>query len=91
MQREDILQRFQGLLDDVFEDRVLDWTIADARACAGIMEAKRRRGESLDDHLPDAFLAAAALSRGLSIVTRNARQFRNVGAKVVDPSTSAYQ
>ena len=85
--RDDILQRFQGLLDDVFEDRVLDWTIADARACAGIMEAKRRRGESLDDHLPDAFLAAAALSRGLSIVTRNARQFRNVGAKVVDPWT----
>ncbi len=89
--RNEIFNRFQGLLDEVFEGRVLDWTMEDAQACASIMEEKRRRGESLDDHLPDAFLAATAVSRGLSLVTRNAGQFRNAGVKVVNPWTSAYQ
>lgn len=83
--RDDILRRFEGLLDEVFEGRILDWTLADARNCAVIMEEKRRRGESLDHHLPDAFLLAAAVSRGLSIVTRNEKQFRHAGTKVVNP------
>jgi len=49
------------------------------------MEEKRRRGEPLDDHVADAFLVAAAATRGLSIVTRNTREFRNTGVEVVDP------
>ena len=52
------------------------------------MEAKRRRGESLDDHLPDAFLAAAAARRRLSVVTRNAREFRNIGVETANPWTA---
>ena len=57
----------------------------DARVCARIMEEKQRRGESLDAQLPDAFLAAIAVRRGLTIVTRNTRDFRNTGARTVDP------
>ncbi len=49
------------------------------------MEEKRRRGEPLDDHIPDAFLAGAAATRGLTVVTRNTREFRNTGVTVVDP------
>ena len=60
-------------------------TLADAQACARIMEEKRRQGEPLDDHLPDAFLAAVAACRGLTVVTRNAGEFRNTGVEVVDP------
>ena len=51
--------------------------------CARIMEAKRRRGEALEDHLPDAFLAATATRRSLTIVTRNTGEFRNTGVEVV--------
>ena len=83
--RDDLAGRFQDVLDQCFEQRILSWTADDARACARIMEEKRRRGESLDDHLPDAFLAAAAATRGLAVVTRNTREFRNTGVKVVDP------
>ena len=79
--------RFHDLLDELFEDRIVEWTLADARACAQIMEDKRRRGEALDDHVPDAFLAAAAATRGLAVVTRNAREFRNTGVETVDPWT----
>ena len=49
------------------------------------MEDKRRRGEPLDDHVPDAFLAAAAASRGLAVLTRNTGEFRNTGVDAIDP------
>ena len=86
--RADLAQRFRDILGELFEDRIIDWTLADAVACAQIMEDKRRRGETLDDHVPDAFLAAAAATRGLAILTRNTGEFRNTGVDVVDPWTA---
>ena len=89
--RRGLTERFQDLVDELFEDRIVDWTLAHARACARIIEEKRRRGEPLDDHVPDAFLAAAAASRGLVIVTRNTGEFRNTGVETVNPWTSPHQ
>lgn len=86
--RDELAERFQDLLDELFQERVFDWTLADARACARIMEEKRRKGEPLDDHLPDAFLAATAACRGLAIITRNTGEFRNTGVEAVDPWTA---
>ena len=86
--RRDLADRFQDLVDELFEDRIVEWSLADAQACARIMEEKRRRGEALDDHVPDAFLAAAAATRGLAVVTRYAGEFRNTGVKTVDPWTT---
>ncbi len=77
--RRSLNNRFHHLLDELFEDRIVEWTLADARACARIMEDKRRHGEALDNHVPDAFLAAAAATRGLAVVTRN------TGVETVDP------
>ena len=85
--RDDLTERFQGMLDDLFEARVFDWTVADARACAVIMERKRRRGEPLDSHLPDAMIAGTAVRHGFGIVTRNEREFRHTGAETVNPWT----
>ena len=87
--RDDLADRFQNVLDELFEDRIITWTLTDAHACARIMEHKRRLGEPLDDHVPDAFLAAAAASRSLAIVTRNSGEFRNTGVDTVDPWTAA--
>ena len=87
--RRGLGDRFQDLLDELFEDRIVAWSLRDAQACARIMEDKRRRGEPLDDHLPDAILAAAAAGRGLSVVTRNTGEFRNTGVDAVDPWTAA--
>jgi len=86
--RKSLSVRFHDLLDELFEDRIVDWSLADARACARLMEEKRRCGEPLDDHVPDAFLAAAAATRGLSVVTRNTGEFRNTGVRTVDPWTA---
>ena len=85
--RADLAGRFDDLLDELFDDRIVEWSVADARACARIMENKRRRGEPLDDHVPDAFLAAVAATRSLAVVTRNTREFRNTGVEVVNPWT----
>lgn len=83
--RDDLASRFQDLLDELFEDRIVDWSLGDARECARIMEEKRRLGEPLDAHVPDAFLAAAAASRGLAVVTRNTGEFRNTGVEAINP------
>ena len=89
--RRGLANRFQDLVDELFEDRIVEWTLADARTCAQIMEDKRRRGEALDGHVPDAFLAAAAATRGLAVVTRNTGEFRNTGVETVDPWAAARQ
>ena len=83
--RRNLADRFEKLLDELFKDRIVAWTLADAQACARIMEEKRRCGEPLEDHLPDACLAAAAATRGLAIVTRNTGEFRNAGVETVNP------
>ncbi|MCY4015214.1 MAG: hypothetical protein OXG82_21185 [Gammaproteobacteria bacterium] len=86
--RDSLVHRFHDLLDELFEDRIVDWSLDDARTCARIMEDKRRRGEPLGDHLPDAFLAAAAATRGLAVLTRNTSEFRNTGVNAVNPWTA---
>ena len=85
--RSDLRARFESVLDEAFDGRVLDWALADARACADIMEAKRRLGEPIDDHLPDAMIAATAVTRSLTVLTRDEQEFRNTGAKWVNPWT----
>lgn len=88
--RTSLAGRFQDLLADLFEERIIEWSLADAQACARIMEDRRRHGEPLGDHVPDAFLAATAATRGLSIVTRNENEFRNTGVKTVNPWNSGH-
>ncbi|MCY4563253.1 MAG: PIN domain-containing protein [Gammaproteobacteria bacterium] len=87
--RYTLAERFHDLLDHLFEDRIVDWSETDARTCARIMEEKRQRGEPLDDHIPDAFLAAAVASRGLGVLTRNTGEFRNTGIESVNPWAAA--
>ncbi|MYF70220.1 MAG: type II toxin-antitoxin system VapC family toxin [Proteobacteria bacterium] len=87
--REELAMRFRSILEDVFEDRVLDWTASDALECAVILIIKRRMGESLDHRLPDGMLAGAASSRNLTIVTGNEKEFRNTGVKAINPWTAA--
>lgn len=87
--REELAARFQHILDDVFEDRVIDWNASDALECAVIMVIKRRMGESLDHRLPEGMLAGAASSRNLTIVTANEKEFRNTGVKAINPWTAA--
>ena len=81
--------RFRSLLEEALDGRVFDWTMEDAIACAQVMERKRRTGEPLDDHLPDAMIAGTAVRLGFAVVTRNVVHFRNTGIAVVNPWINA--
>lgn len=83
--REDLTERFNYMLSRLFKNRIYDWTEEHAKVCVQIMEEKRRRGESLDDHLQDAMIASTAKFHGLTIVTRNEKDFRNTGVEIINP------
>ncbi len=61
--------RFQELLEELFEDRMVAWSLEDAQDCGRTAENKHRGGEPLGDHVPDALIAAVAVTRGLAVIT----------------------
>lgn len=83
--RDDLNERFNAAVAALFRGRVVPWSLQEASACAEIMEIKRRSGRSLDDHLPDAMIAATAKCRELILVTRNAGEFSRLDIDVENP------
>ncbi len=83
--RDGLSERFDELRRALFADRIVCFGEDEATLCAEIMATRRSAGESLDDHLADAMIAACAVSRRLTVLTRNESEFRNTGAEVVNP------
>lgn len=83
--RRRLVGRFHDLVDELFEDRIVCRILAEAQACAKIMQYTRLRGEPLNDQVPDAILAAAEFTRGRVVVTRNTGEFRKTGVEAADP------
>ena len=61
--------QYSGRIVQVSEEIAAAW---------GRLEAQRPRG-------PDGLIAATALARGLTLVTRNSSDFRDVPIRVIDP------
>ena len=80
--------KLNGVNPHAWLKAIVDWSLVDVRECARTMEEKRRRGEPLDALVPDAFVAAAAVSCRLAVVTRNTGKFRNTGVETVNPWTA---
>lgn len=68
-----------GLLR-LYHDRILPVDVATVRRWG-------RLAGDLGHEDTDLLIAATALERGLTVVTRNVRRFRSTGVRVVDPST----
>lgn len=83
--RDQLDARLSEFLDVFLGGRVLPFGRQEADACGRLLARKRALGESLDDHLSDAMIAACALVAGLSVATRNEKEFRNTGLKLVNP------
>jgi hypothetical protein len=61
----------------------LPWDGAVSRRWARLVVRVQRRGRSLP--LLDTMIAATALEHGLTVATRNVRDFKEAGVSVVDP------
>jgi toxin FitB len=68
---------FEGVVEE-FRPRILPVDLASAQICSGL-------------HIPgprpdrDAWIAATALAKGLTVVTRNLRDFHPMGVKCLNP------
>jgi predicted nucleic acid-binding protein len=61
----------------------LPWDAAVSRRWARLIVEMRKKGRTLP--VLDGMIAASALEQGLTVVTRNSRDFRKTGVKVLDP------
>ncbi len=71
----DLVERFSGRILAVDERTAFAW--------GDLMAEAKRRGFGLASM--DGLLAAAALAHGLTLVTRNTRDFQDLGVALLDP------
>lgn len=85
--RQALLADIEGMLRDAFGDRVLPFDGGAAREYADIAAARRSAGRSVAP--ADCQIAAIARSRGMTVATRNVRDFEDIGVDIVNPWTTA--
>ena len=81
--RKDALQASVETLESRYRETIIAVDRAIAQAAAEMRAAARGQGRIL--HLPDALIAATAQTRGLTIATRNIRDFDGCGAALFNP------
>ncbi len=84
--RDTLTADIERMLGEAFEDRILPFDSAAARACAEIAARRRSAGRPIAP--ADGQIAAIARSRGMALATRNVRDFEDIGIEVVDPWTA---
>jgi predicted nucleic acid-binding protein len=85
--RKKLLQeRFESLLQDDLENRVLMFDSNAATEAAVLAAQRKARGRPVD--MRDTFIAGIALARRATLATRNVRHFDDLSVAVVDPWAS---
>jgi len=83
-QRRDSLRaRFDAFVHRAFSERVLPYDEQAAQHYGSIMGARRRAGRPTT--APDGQIAAIASLRGMTVATRNTRDFADCGVDVINP------
>lgn len=83
-QRKNLLQeRFEELLQDDLQNRVLLFDANAATHAAQLAADRKARGRPVD--MRDTFIAGIALARRATLATRNIRHFDDLSVPVVNP------
>ena len=81
--RQAVEQAVAAALEQAFAGRILSFDARCAAVYADVMTQRRAMGRPVQ--IPDAQIAAIAQRDGLVLVTRNVRDFDELGLAVVDP------
>lgn len=81
--RQGLADAAERLFTNLFAERVLPFDSDAARVYATIAAARRRAGRPLSQ--PDGQIAAIAHSRGMTVATRNVKDFEEMGVEVINP------
>jgi predicted nucleic acid-binding protein len=81
--RQNLTERFASFLSAAFAHRLLPFDEAAARRYGPIMADRRRAGRPMA--APDGQIAAITHSRGMTLATRNRRDFLSCGVALIDP------
>lgn len=82
--RKDLMeQRFEALVQDDLQNRVLLFDIHAAAQAAQLAADRKSRGRPVD--MRDTFIAGIALARRATVATRNVRHFEDLSVPVVNP------
>ena len=87
-QRKTVLQaRFEQILQDDLENRVLQFEANAASEAAVLAAARKARGRPVD--MRDTFIAGIAMARRATLATRNIKHFDELTVPVVSPWEAA--
>lgn len=81
--RTSLATAIDGILADVFRDRILPFDRAAAAAYASIASERRALGRPISQF--DCQIAAIARAHGAAVATRNTSDFDGCGLDVIDP------
>lgn len=82
--RKDLMeQRFEELVQDDLQNRILLFDINAAAHAAELAADRKTRGRPVD--MRDTFIAGIALARRATLATRNVRHFDDLSVPVVNP------
>lgn len=81
--REFLAERFEQFIAQAFEQRILSFDEAAARAYSGIMWHRKALGRPIS--VTDGQIAAIAKTRGFTIATRNIKDFEESQIALVNP------
>ncbi len=85
--RRGLAEAAERAFGGLFAGRVLPFDSAAARVYAEIAAARRASGRPLSQ--TEGQIAAIARSRGMTVATRNVRDFAETGIEVIDPWAAA--
>ena len=85
--RDALALAIEAILREDFEGRILPFDSDAAREYASIASARRAAGRTVAP--ADCQIAAIARARGMTVATRNVRDFGDIEVEVVDPWTAA--